>query len=96
MSFVATLIARTAHQWVVPVLLRAVKRFPLVAGFAAALGQALGIWLIWECGSNANWPMVALGVLMLMGYTAMMMFVAAKWLDGTWGRFCDYVSSVVE
>lgn len=95
-SLGVNLIVRAAYRWVVPAMLRAVKRFPLLAVIVALFGMAFGAWLIWECGQAAHWPMVALGTLMLTAYSTFLGLIAVKWWMGTWGTFCDYVAFIVE
>ena len=96
LSLLANLVAGLARRYAVPLVVRSVKRFPLLFAVAAAAGQAFGAWLIRECGPAADWPMAGLGALMLVFYTGLIVLVAMKCRAGTWGEFCDYVSSLVE
>ena len=95
LSLVAHLFVRVVQRYAVPMLVRAVRRFPLLFAGGAVGGQAFGAWLACECGPAGDWPMAGLGVLMLGFYTGLVGLVAVKWRDGTWGGFCDYVLSLV-
>ena len=75
---------------------RAVKRFPPAFAAVAVLGQALGIWLMYECGPAGDWPMAGLGLLCLVFYAGLLGLVVFKCLEGTWDRFCDYAASQFE
>ncbi len=72
LSLVVNLIVRAAHRYAVPLFFRAVRRFPLAFAVVAAVGQALGAWLVCECGPAGDWPMVGLGVLILGFYTGLL------------------------
>lgn len=96
MSLVLHLIVRLAYQHVVPMFFRFLKRYPLAGASLAIGGQLLGGWLAWECMLARDWPMTGLGILMLSGYTGLLILVVVKWWNGTWGKSCDYVLSLVE
>ena len=96
MSLVVHFIVRLAHQHVVPAFFRFLKRFPLAGASFAIGGQMLGGWLAWECMLAQDWPMTGLGILMLSSYSGLLGLVAVKWWNGTWGKSCDYVLSLVE
>jgi hypothetical protein len=96
MSLVVNLIVRATHRYAVPMFIRTVRRFPPAFACVVAVGQAIGAWLVCECGPAGDWPMAGLGVLMLGFYTGLLGLVTVKWWDRSWGEFCDYVLSQVE
>jgi hypothetical protein len=75
---------------------RAVKRFPPAFAGVALAGQFLGAWLVNCCGPAGDWSMTGLGVLCLIFYTGLVVMLAVKWWDGTWGEFCDYAASLFD
>ena len=96
MTLLVNLIVRAVYRYAVPMFFRTIKRFPLAFAAVAAVGQAVGAWLVCNCGQAGNWSMAVLGVFELGFYTGLLGLLTVKWRNGTWGEFCDYVLSQVE
>lgn len=95
-SFIAHVIGHLLTPLIGRTFFRTVKRFPTVFAGVAITGQAVGMWLVCECGPAGDWPMIGLGVLCLVFYTGLFGMVLLKCRTGTWDAFCDHAVAEFE